>query len=159
VVAGKVVIIMGSGRDEEFANLIGKALDRLGVPYERRVASAHRTPIKVLEILREYEDSWPLVFVTTAGLSNALSGLCDANTVHPVIACPQITDRFGEVDVFSSLRMPRGVSPMVVLDPENAAVAATKILAEADPGLRRVIEEYQSSIRERVEEDDRRLRG
>ena len=55
--------------------------------YEFRVASAHKTPQKVLEILKEFEAE-KVVYVTVAGRSNALSAFVDANTSKPVIACP-----------------------------------------------------------------------
>jgi len=59
-----------------------------------------------------------------AGRSNALSGFLDAQVTAPVIACPPASEAFGGMDILSSLRMPRGVAPLVVLEPENAALAA-----------------------------------
>jgi 5-(carboxyamino)imidazole ribonucleotide mutase len=156
--AGKVIIIMGSGSDEGFTDSIAKALENLGIEVERRVASAHKTPRKLLEILEENEGENRLVYITVAGLSNALSGLVDANTTHSVIACPPPSERFEVVDVFSSLRMPRGVCPLLVLQPENAALAAAKILAMNDSGIRGRVEAYQREMRERVEKDDERVR-
>ena len=156
---GKIIIIMGSGSDQPFADAIGSALKTLGVDFERHVASAHKTPKKLLHILEEKESASPIVYITVAGMSNALSGFVDANTVCPVIACPPIADAFGFIDIFSSLRMPKGVCPLVVLQPENAAVAAAKILATADPELRGRIEAYQAELRHRVEKDDEKVKG
>ncbi len=70
-----------------------------------------------------------------AGRSNALSGLVDAAVTAPVIACPPLSTAFAGADVFSSLRMPSGVAPLVVLEPRNAALAALKMLALAVPAL------------------------
>ena len=76
------------------------------------------------------------VYITVAGRSNALSGMVDANVAAPVIACPPYSEAFGGADLFSSLRMPSGVAPAVVLDPAGAAQLAAKILAVGDPKLR-----------------------
>ena len=154
----RVVLLLGSGSDEEFSNTIVRILKDFGIMVTSRVASAHRTPRLLLEILQENERNEQLVYVTVAGLSNALSGFVDANTVHPVIACPPIGERFGGGDILSSLRMPRGVAPLVVLEPENAAIAAAKILAEGDTELRSKVEAYQRKMRDKVESDDLKLR-
>jgi len=151
-------VIMGSGSDEEFVEAIVKTLKDFGIEVERRVASAHKTPKKLLQILEENEGERQMVYITVAGLSNALSGLVDANTTHPVIACPPIDDRFETIDVFSSLRTSKGVSPLVVLQPENAALAAAKMLGMADLEIRKRVEAYQREMQDRVEKDDERVR-
>ncbi len=150
----KVVIIMGSKSDIEFAKKISSYLEEFGIKPEMRIASAHKTPEKVLEIVRSYDKA---IFITVAGRSNALSGMVDANTLNPVIACPPYSEKFAGVDVFSSLRMPSGVSPMVVLEPENCALAAAKIVALYDDNVRRRVEVYQKRKREEVERADREL--
>jgi 5-(carboxyamino)imidazole ribonucleotide mutase len=155
----KVVIIMGSGSDEEFSDLLCESLEKLGIKYERRVASAHKTPQKLLKLLREYERSKDrIVYITVAGGSNALSGFVDANTICPVIACPPYSKRFGGLDLYSSLRMPSGVSPLVILKPENAALAAVKILALGNSVLSKKVLQYHQSMMNRVDRDDERLR-
>jgi len=154
----KAVIVMGSKSDFSFAEKIGKALEKFGIEYEYRVASAHKTPERVLEILREYEKE-RVVFVTVAGRSNALSGFVDANTQHPVIACPPYSDKFCGVDIFSSLRMPSGVAPLVILEPENCALAVAKIIGLWDENVRRKVEEYQKTKKEEVLKADEELRS
>lgn len=155
--SGKVVILMGSRRDLDFSQRIAKYLDDLGVEYEFRVASAHKTPEKVLEILREYEDS-KVVYVTVAGRSNALSAFVDANTLKPVIACPPYSDKFGGADIYSSLRVPSGVGSVVTIEPEGAAIAAAKILALESPELADRIRRHQACKKKEVDEADRELR-
>lgn len=83
----KVVIIMGSKSDLVWSKKIAETLSKLGIESTLRIASAHKVPLKVLEIIKEYEHE-DVVFVTVAGRSNALSGFIDAHTVKPVIACP-----------------------------------------------------------------------
>jgi 5-(carboxyamino)imidazole ribonucleotide mutase len=152
----KVVIIMGSRSDLEWSKRIAETLDKLGVESALRVASAHKIPLKCYELIKEYEKE-NVVFITVAGRSNALSGFTDAQTFCPVIACPPYSDKFAGVDIFSSLRMPSGVCPMVVLEPEQAALAAVKILALSDEGLQQKIKKYQEEKRREIERDDKEV--
>ena len=146
-----VIIILGSPADRPWGERIVQALAGLGVESELRVASAHKTPEHLLQLLRKWErQEGARVYVTVAGRSNALSGFVDAQVTWPVIACPPATDAFGGMDLLSSLRMPRGVAPLVVLEPENAAMSAVKMLALANPALRTVIASAQEAERQRV---------
>jgi 5-(carboxyamino)imidazole ribonucleotide mutase len=153
----KVVILMGSKADAVHCGKIAGVVRSFGVECVQRVASAHKVPLKALEILKEYESD-RTVFVTVAGRSNALSGFSDAQTSRPVIACPPTSDAFGGADIWSSLRMPSGVCPVVVLDPENAGLAAVKMLALSDDGLKRKAEEYQAAKRKELELADAEVR-
>ena len=147
---GKAVIIMGSERDLEFCREIAKHMKLLGVDYEFRVASAHKTPEKVLEILKEFEEE-KIVYVTVAGRSNALSAFVDANTSKPVIACPPYSEKFGGADVYSSLRVPSGIGTTVTIEPEGAAIAAAKNLALQDEELEKRVKDYQSAKKKEIE--------
>lgn len=152
----KVVIIMGSRADLVHSKKVSAVLKEFGVDCVLRIASAHKTPLKVLEIIKEYETE-RVVFITVAGRSNALSGFVDANTTKPVIATPPDNSKFAQVDIFSSLRMPSGVCPMVVLEPGEAALAAIKILAIGDKKLSRRIKEYRQEKQKDIERDDREV--
>jgi len=154
----KVVILMGSRKDYDFSRKIASYLEEFDIKYEFRVASAHKTPEKVLEILREYEAEH-VVFITVAGRSNALSGMVDANTTKPVIACPPYSEKFAGVDIFSSLRVPSGIGLVVTLEPEGAAIAAAKIFALEDKNLAKRVAEYQDSKKKEIEEADAEIRG
>lgn len=154
-----IPIIMGSRADMAHAEAIATALEKLGLTAELRVASAHKAARYLLDLLAAYEaDPQPKVYITIAGRSNALSGLVDANVSAPVIACPPYSERFGGADLFSSLRMPSGVAPAVVLEPGGAALLAAKILALADPDLRTRITEAQRAAAEQLISDDRAIR-
>lgn len=156
--AAQVIIIMGSKSDLAFAQEIGKELASFGLEAEYRVASAHKSAAHLLKLLADYETlDCPRVYITIAGRSNALSGMVDANVSAPVIACPPYSDRFAGADLFSSLRMPGGVAPLTVLEPGAAALAAAKILALGDPGLRERIVEFQQEQRQRILADDQGL--
>jgi len=156
--SGRVVILMGSKADLELAHQVAAQLDYFHVPYVMRIASAHKSVTHLLSIIKELEASTePLVLVTIAGRSNALSGMVDANISFPVIACPPPSTAFGGADIYSSLRMPSGVAPMVVAEPENAALAAVKILALQDTELRNQVLQYQQSMTDAVIAADRSL--
>lgn len=145
-----VIMILGSPADREWAERISGALERLGVACETFVASAHKTPEWLLDMLKIWEGRPPHVYITVAGRSNALSGFVDAQVTAPVIACPPPSDAFAGLDILSSLRMPRGVAPVVVLEPENAALAASKMLGLLFPDLQTRVGEAQAAERERV---------
>lgn len=156
----RVVIIMGSRRDLSFAAPIGDALEHFGVDYEYRIASAHKTPGELLDILGEYERSEDkIVYITVAGMSNALSGLVDANTRHPVIACPPYSKKFGGADIYSSLRTPSGVTPLIILNPENAALAAVKMLGLGDSELSKKVYQFQLEKKREVKTADNKVKG
>jgi 5-(carboxyamino)imidazole ribonucleotide mutase len=147
---GKAIVIMASEKDLEFCRDIVKYLKILGVDYEFRVASAHKTPDKVLEILKEFEEK-KIVYVTVAGRSNALSAFVDANTSKPVIACPPYSEKFSGADIYSSLRVPSGIGSVVTIEPEGAAVAVAKIFAVEDRELEERVKEYQLGKKKQIE--------
>ncbi|AIG98150.1 5-(carboxyamino)imidazole ribonucleotide mutase [Archaeoglobus fulgidus] len=153
----KAVIIMGSKSDLDYSKKIASKLADFGIDAVMRIASAHKTPEKVLEIIKEYEKE-DVVFVTVAGRSNALSGFVDANTSKPVIASPPYSDKFGGADIFSSIRMPSGVAPMLVLEAENAALAVAKIFALKDEGVREKVVQFQENKRREIYKADEELR-
>ena len=156
----QVIILLGSKSDHEHRAAIARGLDRFGVAHETRIASAHRVTRYLLKMLEAYEaDSQPRVYITVAGRSNALSGVVDANTRHPVIACPPYSERFGGMDILSTLRMPGGVAPLLVLEPEAAALAAAKILAMGDPGVAERIAAWYEASREAAMADDREVQS
>jgi 5-(carboxyamino)imidazole ribonucleotide mutase len=141
--AGKAVIVMGSERDLDFSRDIAKYLKLLGVAYEFRVASAHKTPLTVLAILKDFEDE-KVLYITVAGRSNALSAFIDGNTTKPVIACPPYSDKYGGADIYSSLRLPSGIGSVVTIETEGAAIAAAKILALEDAEILAKVKAYQA---------------
>ncbi len=152
----KVVIIMGSKSDVDWAKKISSLLEEFGIEVVMRVSSAHKTPLRCHEIIKEYEGE-KVVFITVAGRSNALGGFTDAQTHCPVISCPPRSDRLWEVDIYSSLRMPSGVAPLVITEAEGAALAAAKILALSDDRVRERVKEYQAKMRQKIFQADEEL--
>jgi 5-(carboxyamino)imidazole ribonucleotide mutase/phosphoribosylaminoimidazole-succinocarboxamide synthase len=155
-----VVILMGSPSDREHVDQIVGVLEPMGVECRQQITSAHKTPQRLLDLLAEFEaDPRPKVYITVAGRSNALSGMVDASVSAPVIACPPIGSSFGGADLYSSLRMPSGVAPMVVLDPGNAGLAAAKILGLVSSELSQAVGRQQADHRKRLAEADSELGG
>lgn len=125
----KAVIIMGSTSDEPHVKKITDALDGLGVSWEKHAASAHKEPLKVLDILKANESYKGLVYITVAGRSNALSGFVSANSTVPTLACPPFADKTDMlVNIHSTLQMPSKAPVLTVIDPGNCALAAKRIL-------------------------------
>ncbi|MBC5823774.1 MAG: AIR carboxylase family protein, partial [Candidatus Eremiobacteraeota bacterium] len=142
-----VGIIMGSSGDAGHAARIEKALMNLGIPARTHVASAHKTPLHALARVQQLDNMLGrVVYITIAGRSNALSAFVDAATANPVIACPPIGTTWGGMEVLSSLHLPSGIASVVILEPENAALAAAKILAVDDTVLfgRVLVSQYRN---------------
>lgn len=152
----KVIIIMGSESDLKWAEKIAESLASFEIESVKRIASAHKVPLKCYNLIKEYEKE-NVVFITIAGMSNALSGFADAQTHCPVIACPPYSDKFGGADLFSSVRMPSGVAPLTILSPENAALAAAKIIGLANSDVQGKVIAYQNTKRAILEKADTRL--
>jgi 5-(carboxyamino)imidazole ribonucleotide mutase len=153
-----VVILMGSKADLSHCEKIVQAAQEFGLETVMRVGSAHKTAEHTLNILRTYEaDPRAKVYITVAGRSNALSGFSDGAVTAPVIACPPPSDAYGGADVYSSLRMPSGVAPAVVLEPANAALLAAKILSLVDPEVQAAVQRFQQKQANKILQDDAAL--
>ena len=124
----KAVLIMGSTSDEPHAKKITDKLDDYGIAWAQHVASAHKQPLKVLEILETNKDGEDIVYVTIAGRSNALSGFVAANSEFPTLGCPPFSDKADMlVNIHSTLQMPSNTPVLTVIDPGNCALAVKRI--------------------------------
>ena len=150
-----VVILMGSKADLDHGKKIADACAGFGIETVIRIGSAHKTPEHALSILKKYQaEERPKVYITVAGRSNALSGFTDGSVSAPVIACPPPSESFGGADVYSSLRMPSGIAPAVVLEPFNAALFAAKIFGVSNAEVREQVRMSQKRAAEKILEDD-----
>lgn len=155
-----LVILMGSKADLPHAKKIAEAAQPFGFEVELRIGSAHKTAAHVLELLKSYEaDPRPKVYVTIAGRSNALSGFTDGCVSAPVIACPPTSEAFAGADIVSSLRMPSGIAPALVLEPANAALLAAKMIGISDPAMRERVKAYQLTNQETIFADDEQIQS
>lgn len=150
-----VIIIAGSKSDQTHFQKIAQAVKSCGVQVIIRIGSAHKTAHHVLDMLADYEKiDCPKVYITVAGRSNALSGLVDGAVLAPVIACPPLSESNGHTDIFSSLHMPQGIAPALVLDPLNAAGLALRILALSNPDLSDRINQGRKLMKDIIIKDD-----
>lgn len=124
----KAILIMGSTYDEPHAKKITDKLDEFGISWEQHAASAHKQPLKVLEILTNNKEEKDLVYITIAGRSNALSGFVAANSEFPTLGCPPFSDKADMlVNIHSTLQMPSNTPVLTVIDPGNCALAVKRI--------------------------------
>ena len=145
----KVTFLLGSKSDEYFAKKIAGVLDEFEIPSEIIVASAHKVPEMVVDIMNKLNaDPQPQVVITVVGMSNGLAGVAAASLVHPVINCPpyETLDEYS-VDIHSNLRYPSEVPSMTVLTAKNAAIAAAKILGEADESIKQKVKERIEKVK------------
>lgn len=123
-----VPILLGSASDKDHAQKIVDELNVFGIPSEVIVASAHKVPEKVIEIIEKYNQQQEVVYVTIAGRSNGLSGVTAGSSYHPVIACPPFKDKSDYmVNIHSTIQMPSDTPVLTVLEPQNVALAIARI--------------------------------
>jgi 5-(carboxyamino)imidazole ribonucleotide mutase/phosphoribosylaminoimidazole-succinocarboxamide synthase len=155
-----IIILMGSKADLEFAQKVADAAIQFGLTPVLHVASAHKTALHLIKILDDYEsDPSAKVYITIAGRSNALSGFVDGYVKTPVIACPPASTAYGGADIYSSLRMPSGIAPAVVLEPENAALLAAKILSHVNKNCLQKVQAYKAAQMQKIIEADAEVNG
>ena len=153
-----VIIIMGSKADMDHCKKIAQACQEYGLDTLLRIASAHKTPEHAIALVRKIEsDPRAKVYITVAGRSNALSGFIDGMVNAPVIACPPILENSGGQDIHSSLRMPSGIAPAVILEPANAALFAAKIFGLQDANVRAMVAAAQRRAADQIIQDDQEL--
>ncbi len=147
----KVQILMGSKSDIEVAEKAKSVLEEFDVNVAMSVASAHRTPARVEDIVK---DCGADVFIAIAGLSAALPGVVAAHTLRPVIGIP-VSGKLNMDSLLSVVQMPPGIPVAGVgLDRgENAALLAVQILAVADRELEKKMLEYREKMAEKVVKD------
>ena len=145
----KVTFLLGSTSDQGFADKIADVLKGFDIPSETVVASAHKVPEMVVEVMDKLNaDPQPQVVITVVGMSNGLAGVAAASLVHPVINCPPY-ENLEEymVDIHSNIRYPSEVPSMTVLSPKNAAIAAAKILGECDESIKQKVSERIKAVK------------
>ncbi len=119
---------MGSTSDSLHAKKITGKLDEYGIVWEQHAASAHKEPLKVLDILSANKNGKDIVYITIAGRSNALSGFVAANSEFPTLGCPPFSDKADMlVNIHSTLQMPSNTPVLTVVDPGNCALAVKRI--------------------------------
>ncbi|MGI8974925.1 MAG: 5-(carboxyamino)imidazole ribonucleotide mutase [Gaiella sp.] len=145
-----VGLIMGSRSDWETMRHSAETLEALGVPFEQRVVSAHRTPDLLMEYAATAEARGLRVLIAGAGGAAHLPGMAAAKTSLPVLGVPVESKALSGLDsLLSIVQMPAGV-PVGTLaigraGAVNAALLAASILAGSDPGIRDRLAAYRTT--------------
>jgi 5-(carboxyamino)imidazole ribonucleotide mutase len=144
----KIQVIMGSKSDMSIAEKTKKILDSFSLDYDIKVASAHRTPDVLKDIV---EKSNADVFIGIAGLAAALPGSIAAHTTKPVIGVP-VSGKVNLDAILSIIQMPPGIPVAAVgLDRgDNAALLAVEILATSNNKLAKELDDYRKKLREKA---------
>jgi 5-(carboxyamino)imidazole ribonucleotide mutase len=151
----KVGIIMGSHSDWATMKHAADVLDELGVPYEKQIVSAHRTPDKLFDYAETAVDRGLSVIIAGAGGAAHLPGMTAAKTRLPVLGVPVQSKALSGLDsLLSIVQMPRGVPVGTLAIGEagavNAALLAVAIVALGDPEVAARLDAYRASQTQRV---------
>ncbi|MCF6200697.1 MAG: 5-(carboxyamino)imidazole ribonucleotide mutase [Hydrogenimonas sp.] len=153
-----VSIIIGSKSDYEVMKECGKTLEKFGVPYELIISSAHRSPERTKNYIKDAEKRGAVVFIAAAGMAAHLAGAVAATTIKPVIGVPMSSsDLRGEDALLSTVMMPAGM-PVATLaigkaGAINSAYLAMQILAIDDDELNVKLMEDRLAKAKKVETD------
>jgi phosphoribosylamine--glycine ligase len=159
-----VLILMGSDSDAPVMQAAVDVLRELGVSCEMTVASAHRSPDRVMRLVREAPDRGVKAFIVGAGAAAHLAGVVAAHTTMPVIGVPIDSSALKGLDaLLSTVQMPPGVPVATVSignpGATNAGVLAAQILAVGDSRLREKLEGYKKKLADTVEEAAKKVSG
>ena len=155
----RVMILLGSSSDFSIAKKAIDILETLCIPYDIKVASAHRTHEKVKKIVTESTKNGIEVFIGIAGLSAHLPGIMAANTHKPVVGVP-VDVKVGGLDaLYASVQMPFGapVATVGIDRGDNGALLAAQIIGIHDEEVRKRVSSMRSSFFEKVNKDEIKL--
>ncbi|TMQ48912.1 MAG: 5-(carboxyamino)imidazole ribonucleotide mutase [Candidatus Eisenbacteria bacterium] len=147
----RVLILFGSDSDRAVMEEAAKVLESFGVGSRLEIASAHRSPDRVRELVQEAKGAGIQVFIAGAGMANHLAGAVAAHTTLPVIGVPLGGSPLQGVDaLYSTVQMPAGVPVATVAigsaGAKNAAVLAVQMLALGDRGLALKLEDLKQRL-------------
>lgn len=157
-----VAIIMGSDSDLPIMKDAAKFLSDMGISYEIKILSVHRTPEKALEYAEDLKKRNVKVIIGGAGGAAHLPGVIAALVPVPVIGVPIHTKTLSGVDsLYSIVQMPSGISVATVAinGAKNAAILATTILGTSDKTLQQKIIDFKASLKDAVLAKDEKLQA
>ena len=159
-----VLILMGSDSDAPVMQAAVDTLKEFGISSEMTVASAHRSPARVMRLVDEAPGRGVKIFIVGAGAAAHLGGVVAAHTTLPVIGVPIDSSALKGMDaLLATVQMPPGVpvATMAIGKPgaTNAAVFAAQILGVADQVMAQKLVDYKKRLADKVEAAAARLRG
>ena len=152
----QVGIIMGSQSDWPTMKAAAEILDELGIPYEAKIVSAHRTPDRLWDYGKTAVDRGLKVIIAGAGGAAHLPGMMASKTRVPVIGVPVQTKALSGVDsLYSILQMPKGypVATMAIGGAANAGLMAAAILATSDPVIAAKLDAWRETLSASIPEE------
>ena len=157
-----VAVLIGSDSDLKVMKSTLDVMDDLGVAWEIRILSAHRTPDQVREYLADSEQRGCNVYIAAAGLAAHLAGAVAAHTLKPVIGVPLDAGSMGGLDaLLATVQMPGGVPVATVAvgsaGAKNAAYLAARILALGDDAVAESIRRYRDDNRASILQKNEQL--
>ena len=157
-------IVMGSDSDLPVMQGCLDFLQKMDIPYEITVASAHRSPARAMEYASSARDRGLKIIIAAAGMAAHLAGVLAAHTILPVIGVPVDSSSLNGLDaLLSTVQMPPGV-PVATMGigkagAKNGAILAAQILALADDKLAGRLAAFKEEMAREVEETAQRLVG
>lgn len=155
-----VCIIMGSDSDADVMSQACTALDELGVPYEMKVASAHRSPERTHEIITEAERNGATVFIAGAGMAAHLPGVVASFTTKPVIGVPLAGSALQGLDaLLAVVQMPPGipVATVAIGGARNAGILAAQMIGVATEAVDLRLKDARKKMSEGVVERSKKV--
>ena len=156
-----VLIVMGSDSDLSQMTPAWTILDELKIAYEVTVASAHRTPQRVVELAQSARDRGFGVVLAGAGGAAHLAGVIAAHSTLPVVAVPIAVGTLGGVDaLLSAVQMPGGIpiASVGIGGARNAGLFAAAILSSSEPEVARRLEVFRDNQVAKVAAADQRVK-
>ncbi|MBS1270016.1 MAG: N5-carboxyaminoimidazole ribonucleotide mutase [Gammaproteobacteria bacterium] len=159
-----VAVLMGSDSDLDTMQITLDTLDKLGVPWEVKITSAHRTPEATRAYVHDADERGCAVFIAAAGLAAHLAGTVAGLTLKPVIGVPMDAGPLsGQDALLSTVQMPGGIPVACVAigraGAKNAAYLAVQMLALSAPALARRLHDERRANAESVLAKDQALKG
>lgn len=158
-----VSIIMGSDSDLSIMKDAANFLDTIGISYEMKILSVHRTPEKAMEYAEKLKENGVKVIIAGAGGAAHLPGVFAAMVpTVPVIGIPIHTKTLSGVDsLYSIVQMPSGipVATVAINGAKNAAILAASILAVADENIKSKLADFKASLKDAVTKKDEKLQS
>lgn len=144
-----VRVILGSKSDMAIGDGIKEYLEKLEIPYDFHVSSAHRKPDNTTKLSKHAKDEGVKVIIAVAGMSAHLPGVVAAHTTLPVIGVPVKGNTLtGEDALYSIVQMPTGVpvASVAINGGKNAAILACQILGTSDTKFSKIMQEFKKEL-------------
>ncbi len=154
-----VLLMMGSDTDLPIMQEAADILRMFEVPYEMRIASAHRSPARTMTLASEASGRGVKIIIAGAGMAAHLAGVVASKTILPVIGVPMPGGALNGVDaLYATVQMPGGI-PVATMaigkaGAKNAALFAIQILALSKPHLAELLLHYRADMDKELEQKD-----